>query len=250
MATVTGVTAERVQEVEDRLIVSATRSGNDLIFTLHDNVTEIKVQNAFNLAINSWPVGSIFMNTTPTNPSSLLGGGTWVRWGKGRVPVSLDESQTEFDTVEETGGMKTHVLTLAQMPIHSHSAKTGGQSNSHTHLAMASASGAHAHAATTSTTGSHTHNTQRVNNGNTVGVQPASGTGKSTFLAQLEDVTTSTAGGHNHTLTTDVNGTHTHTVTVADTPTDHTHTIAESGSGGAHNNLQPYINVYMWKRTA
>jgi microcystin-dependent protein len=39
---------------------------------------------------------------------------------KGRVPVGLDSSQTEFDTLGETGGAKTVTLTVGQMPVHNH----------------------------------------------------------------------------------------------------------------------------------
>lgn len=39
---------------------------------------------------------------------------------KGRVPVGFDGSQTEFDTMGETGGEKTHVLTQTEMPSHTH----------------------------------------------------------------------------------------------------------------------------------
>jgi microcystin-dependent protein len=39
---------------------------------------------------------------------------------KGRVPVGLDSTQTEFDTRGETGGAKTHTLTTAEMPSHQH----------------------------------------------------------------------------------------------------------------------------------
>jgi microcystin-dependent protein len=42
---------------------------------------------------------------------------------KGRIPVGLDSTQTEFDTLGETGGVKEVTLTTAQIPDHSH----GGQ---------------------------------------------------------------------------------------------------------------------------
>lgn len=40
---------------------------------------------------------------------------------KGKVPVGKDSSQTEFDTLAETGGAKTHTLTAAEqasLPIY------------------------------------------------------------------------------------------------------------------------------------
>lgn len=64
-----------------------------------------------------YPVGSIYMSVNNVSPQSFMGG-TWVEWGAGRVPVGVDTSQTEFDTVEETGGEKTHTLTIAEMPRH------------------------------------------------------------------------------------------------------------------------------------
>jgi microcystin-dependent protein len=39
---------------------------------------------------------------------------------RGRVPVGRDASQTEFDTLGESGGSKTHTLTTAEMPSHNH----------------------------------------------------------------------------------------------------------------------------------
>jgi microcystin-dependent protein len=44
---------------------------------------------------------------------------------KGKVPVGLDASQTEFDTLGETGGAKTHTLTISEMPAHDHTGSYG-----------------------------------------------------------------------------------------------------------------------------
>lgn len=68
-----------------------------------------------------YPVGSIYMSVNSTNPKNLFGG-TWVAWGTGRVPVGIDTSQTEFASVEKTGGEKTHTLTIDEIPAHMHSA--------------------------------------------------------------------------------------------------------------------------------
>jgi hypothetical protein len=60
----------------------------------------------------TYPVGAIYMSVVNTSPATLFGG-TWAVWGTGRVPVAVDAGQTEFNTVEKTGGAKTHTHTLA-----------------------------------------------------------------------------------------------------------------------------------------
>lgn len=66
-----------------------------------------------------YPIGSIYMSIDSTNPSSLFGG-TWEPWGTGRVPVGIDLNDTDFNTVEKTGGEKTHTLSVNEMPSHTH----------------------------------------------------------------------------------------------------------------------------------
>lgn len=39
---------------------------------------------------------------------------------KGRVPVGVNAGDTEFDALGETGGAKTHQLTLSEIPSHNH----------------------------------------------------------------------------------------------------------------------------------
>lgn len=78
--------------------------------TFLDATTMVAKQN------NSWkiatcwadivyPIGSIYMNINPTNPK-LLFGGEWVRFGKGRVPVGVDEDDTDFNESGKIGGSK------------------------------------------------------------------------------------------------------------------------------------------------
>lgn len=66
------------------------------------------------------PVGCLRLQIVNTNPAEYLGFGEWELWGKGKVPVGVDENDTDFDIVEKTGGEKEHVLTINEMPTHNH----------------------------------------------------------------------------------------------------------------------------------
>lgn len=136
----------------------------------------------------AWPIGSVFTSLVAANPTALLGFGTWVALGAGRVLVGLDAAQDEFNTLRGTGGAKTHTLTVAEMPSHTHI------QNTHSHTRP-----------TASTVGTST--------------------------AQVARGSTTAAG----------------TVTVADPVAA---VNQNTGGGGAHNNLQPYLVVRFWERTA
>lgn len=53
---------------------------------------------------------------------------------KGRVPVGLDSADSSFDTRGETGGQKTHTLTVNEMPPHNHNPITMGWGPGTSHL--------------------------------------------------------------------------------------------------------------------
>ena len=123
-----------------------------------------------------YPVGSIYINAAvATNPATLLGFGTWVAFGAGRVMVGLDATDSDFDTAQETGGAKTVTLTTSQIPSHTHTATLMGNGED-----------------------------------------------------EQQDLP---AAGDN-------------------TNPSRTMTTNATGGGGAHDNVQPYIVVYMWRRTA
>ena len=71
---------------------------------------------------SAYPVGSIYINAAvTTNPATLLGFGTWVAFGTGRMMVGYNASDSDFNSLQETGGAKTHTLTTSEIPSHNHS---------------------------------------------------------------------------------------------------------------------------------
>lgn len=73
-----------------------------------------------------YPIGFVVTLGVSTNPATLFGVGTWTAIA-GKVIVGIDGTQTEFDTLNETGGAKTVTLTSAQsgLPAHTHGWNTG-----------------------------------------------------------------------------------------------------------------------------
>jgi microcystin-dependent protein len=138
---------------------------------------------------------------------------------KGRVAVGLDSSQTEFDTLGETGGAKTHTLTTAQMPSHTHI------QNSHTHI-----QDAHNHA---------------LNGWVFNGANPGAIGARYGIAFQFNT-------GGTFSNTGNVGGEvpwYNNATTATNQAT--TATNQNTGGGEAHNNLQPYIVLnYIIKATA
>lgn len=216
MASVTGRTAESIDAILNDMVVSVRIGDNGHLIYQKRSGVEVDgglLTNAALAAGRAWPVGSIFISAVPTNPNTLLGVGTWARFGKGRTLVSLDEAQTEFDGAEETGGAKEVTLTAAQIPTHTHTIP------GHSHSIPP-----HSHPLTAS------YNTTKV-------AADDNGVNRMEsfyFTSNQEIVRTGNTG----------NSAAGNTGSTADTPS------GAAGSGGAHTNLPPYIVVYVWKRTA
>ena len=176
----------------DNTISASQPTVNDATLTIQRNGTNVQTFTA-NQSTNAtanitvptntdilnliYPVGSIYMSATLATAAAVgtAIGGTWVEWGAGRVPVGVDASDADFDTAEETGGEKTHTLTVDEMPSHNH---------------------------------------------------------------EVYGRTGSTAAGSSCFQGRSWNG----TAVITNT--------GSAGGGDPHNNLQPYITCYMYKRTA
>ena len=116
------------------------------------------------IANRAYPVGSIFTTVTAYADSAavvaVIGGTTWTAFGAGKVLVGVDTGDSDFNTIEETGGAKTgaHTLTVDEMPAHTHDY---GKSTTTESMSIDDISGLRGAATTaTSSTGggsAHTH---------------------------------------------------------------------------------------------
>lgn len=137
-----------------------------------------------------YPVDSIYLSVNNTNPTYLFGG-TWEAFGTGRTLVGVDTSQTEFDTVQKTGGNKN-------LQNHYHIGRTYSKNYN-------------------------------------AGVTVPTGSAYAGSYAPSSDTTS----GKWRFATSDI----------ADGELSYLAQTTSAGTGES-GNLQPYITVYMWRRTA
>jgi microcystin-dependent protein len=170
------------------------------------------------------------MAVLSTSPATLFGFGTWVAWGTGRVPMGMGSNgTTNYTTVEATGGAETVTLDSTMVPNHTHTA-TAALESSHTHTGTTGGESA-----------THNHSTTNTLPGENMSLGWAAGAGGSAYNPPiLANSISNNTTDHTHSFTTSSGSSHTHTITVN----------ATTGGGGSHNNMQPYIICYMWKRTA
>lgn len=201
-----------------------------------------------------YPVGSIYISMNSTNPSTLFGG-TWEAFGQGRVLIGAgtgDDGNTSLSfPAGFTGGEYKHYLIKSEMPDHNHSfsGTTAANNRTHTHsyIKVTSVKG---HALTIAEMPSHSHNFAGNNSaiGEGSGYTPTSVAINGSAYQKLPN-TASTGGGGSHS-----HGLNTSSTNSGSESQNHTHkfsgTTGSAGSGSSHNNIQPYIGVYMWKRTA
>lgn len=168
-----------------------------------------------------FPIGSIYISVLPTNPAILLGYGTWVAFGVGRVLVGVDISNPSFDIPEKTSG----ALTMAAAGTCSASADHA--SHTHTYTAVPN----HVHPLATGTTA--TGNFSQV-----IGTVDTSsgGTGATPTQTALGTLSGNPVGGVASGTTAGPSAALTHTAPVF--------------TGSPTSVVQPSVAVYMWKRIA
>ena len=188
--------------VDDDILNLDNNSAWDVQIQVVDKLNTVAVSLTVSVGIPIFRIGSkdnfVYNNEQPLMPSHVgmillttglatvaavqkIYGGTWEVFGKGKTLVGVDPNDTDFKTVNKSGGTKTVTLTANQMPKHDHQ----------TIPWVAQDMG-----------------------------REVTGT-----YAMLSDGRGNVASGSAVKVTT-------------------------AGNSEAHNNLQPYITVYMYRRTA
>lgn len=190
----------------------------DILQTMRNNLRSLFASVAADslrdaLRDKFYPVGSIYMSVSSADPATFIGG-AWARWGHGRVPMGL--GSIEANTVTTYGGNQA-----AGTINRTTSEEKGGQLS---HALTAAQMPCHKHSLS-----AHSHSVPAGDWHSEGPVRSRHFAAKYCSYNPLDSIPTSTM-----------------------TPPDSGLTGGNGTEGGvtAHNNMQPYVTCYMWKRTA
>ena len=121
------------QERENAINLKITDVSNDLsnfktetdtrFTTTKEELTSL-INTTIDNTINSiYPIGSVYISLTETNPGTYLKG-TWEQFGQGRTLIGVgagdDGTNTQEFEVNTTGGEYKHKLVIDEIPSHAH----------------------------------------------------------------------------------------------------------------------------------
>ena len=121
------------QERENAINLKITDVSNDLskfktetdtkFTTTKEELTSL-INTIIDNTINSiYPIGSVYISLTETNPGTYLKG-TWEQFGQGRTLIGVgagsDGTNTKEFEVNTTGGEYKHKLVIDEIPSHAH----------------------------------------------------------------------------------------------------------------------------------
>ena len=173
--------------------------------------------------LQAYPVGSIYLSVVETNPAELFGG-TWEAM-PGRVLIGAGVSDFDINYVAGTkGGSRARTLTSSNIPKHTHTVEIKQTAATHNHkngVFDEAAAGNGPISTNYGATKLYPTATQHVMAADT----SAFGTSTQLYMG----------------YTSETSAVHTHDVTVGYYGTKNPTEISV---------MQPYLVVYMWKRTA
>ena len=174
--------------------------------------------------LQAYPVGSIYMSVVETNPAELFGG-TWEAVPPGRVLVGAGVSDFDINYVAGTiGGSRSRTLTSSNIPKHTHTVEIKDTAATHRHR-----NGVYDEAAAGNGPLSSNYGAIKMYPTATQHVMAADSSAFSTNTQLYMGNTSGASTSHKHDATIGYYG--------ASSPT-------------AISVMQPYLVVYMWKRTA
>lgn len=191
-----------------------------------------------------YPVGSIYMSVVSTSPAVLFNFGNWEALGAGRVLVGAGTSDAIY-AAGATGGASAVTLTTLQIASHSHIQDPHNHTdsghnhtqNSHTHAQDAHNHSQNAHDHPTGASSIERSYPSGVRNDMLLGAGNMSGATGSTIATNVAATATNQAATASNN-------------SAAAAIANNTATNQSAGGGEAHDNMPPYLVVYMWKRIA